>query len=154
MWGADIGFLALAVKKRVQNVNGGVRLDSYTRFHSQRMDLANQFRGRGSGIFGHGSGFLVEAVEVAPGFFEVGDPFLGLSRTPSTLHRPPLPQLGGAHLGNHHVAVKHALAPVCIPVYRATDAGDDGSTDGNVRHEMAVHNIYVEPICAGVMDDA
>lgn len=82
---AYVGLLTLAVKKRVQNIDGGIGLDSYTRFHSQRVDLADQFRGRGDRVFRHGSGFLVEAVEVAPGFFEIGDPFLGLSCTPSIL---------------------------------------------------------------------
>lgn len=94
----------------------------------------------------------MEAVEIAAGVFEVGDPFLGLWRTPSILLSPYVG--GGTHLGDHHVAVKHALAPVRIPVYRAADAGDYGSTNRDVRHEMAVHDIDVEPVCTGVMDDA
>lgn len=97
----------------------------------------------------------MEAVEIAPGFFEVGDPFLGLWRTSSILLSPQVGGGGGGtHLGDHHVAVEHALAPVRIPLYRAADAGDYGGTNRDVRHEMAVHDIDVEPVCAGIMDDA
>lgn len=71
-----------------ENVDGGIWFDSDAGLHTQVMDIACQFPwvcfagcfGVGGG-FGGGRGdssFVVEAVEIAAGLFEILDPFLRL----------------------------------------------------------------------------
>lgn len=124
------------------------------------MDVFDEFLGAGllvgssGGFFGGGrvdSGFVVEAVEITTSVLELLDPFLGLLALVSILF--PEGVLGGswewADLGDHHMAVKGALAKgLGGPVDVRTDHCDNGSAECHVGDKVAVHNVDVEPVCA------
>lgn len=53
----------------------------------------------------------------------------------------------GAHLHDHHVAVKGALSKgLGWPVHMRPDLGNNGRAKGHVGDEVAVHDINVQPI--------
>lgn len=94
----------------------------------------------------------MEAVQVAAGFLEILGPFLRLLEPVSLIclirSRPIVP-CPGSYLGDHHVAVEGALSiGLGWPLNVRADLGDDGSAKGDVRNEVAVHDVYVQPVCA------
>jgi hypothetical protein len=53
----------------------------------------------------------------------------------------------GRYLCNHHVAVKRPLAVLGRGLLDvAPDLRNDGCTEGDVGHEMAVHDIHMQPL--------
>lgn len=53
------------------------------------------------------------------------------------------------HLHDHHVAIKcSAAARLGGTVDATTNLGDHRATDGHVRHEVAVHDVDMEPVGA------
>ncbi len=57
-----------------------------------------------------------------------------------------------AYLGDHHVAVKGALAVRrCRSLDVGADFGHHGRAEGDVGHEVAVHDVDVKP-CRSVVD--
>ena len=103
----------------------------------------------------------MEAVQIAAGLLEILDPFLRLLESVSrcvssscrnSCFRKSLSSLSfclpvllsGPYLGDHHVAVEGAFSVgFSWPVDVRANLGDDGSSEGDVRHEMAVHDVDV-----------
>ena len=53
------------------------------------------------------------------------------------------------YLGDHHMAVKGTLAHRCRRLFDVwSDHCYDRSAKGHVGHKVAVHDIYVKPICS------
>ena len=98
---------------------------------------------------------VVEAVQVAASLLKVLDPLLRLLEPVSRafLVRTPVSDastfLSSPYLGDHHVAVEGALSVgFSGPLDVRTDLSDDGSAEGNVGHEVAVHDVDVQPVCS------
>jgi hypothetical protein len=110
---------------------------------------------RGSGgFFGVGrvdGGFVVETVKVTASILELLDPFLGLLALVSILCLDRV-LVGGREvtdLSDHHVAVESTFAKGLSRLFDVrTDHCDNGSAKGHVGDKMAVHDIYMEPVCA------
>lgn len=90
---------------------------------------------------------MVEGVEVAAGVFEGLDPAFGLPRSMDGQLRWEEGEVGwGEHLGDHHVAVE---GPFPVGGLGAGDVWPDlrydGRAEGDVGHEVAVHDVDVEP---------
>lgn len=58
------------------------------------------------------------------------------------------------NLCNHHVAIKHPLAPIGGALHTPANARHDWRADGDVRDEVPVHDVDVQPVGAGVVNDA
>ena len=53
------------------------------------------------------------------------------------------------YLGDHHVAVKSAITPRRLgSLDMRPDFGDDRGAEGDVGHEMTIHDVHMEPVCA------
>ena len=58
-----------------------------------------------------------------------------------------------AYLGDHHMTIKRAIAASCFgPFDVRANLSHHWSTECHVGHEMAIHDIDVQPVCIPVDD--
>jgi len=152
----------LALNDIPQHIYRGIGLDRDTSLHTLLMNVANQLLGAcpSGGLFicriGRGNGgdrsLVVEAVQIATGILELADPFMRLLKRIRCQRGACDAEFRNrrvTNLHNHHVAIE------CAPaggfrgtVYAAANLRDNWAADGHVWHEVAVHDVNMEPVGA------